>query len=165
MEINKGEAQLSKDQIDQCISILETINKDTNQLFALSEEQRIELLTQAGRLSRPQRDEFKKRKKDAKKAAKRKAAEKNKHARNNTGIRSAREASVFVAPKMIALEAKTLQADGDTVDPRNCYVCNCFLRCTTFTIQCAKAAATLTMLNGFKPRTSQDKLPWLQGLA
>jgi NAD(P)-dependent dehydrogenase (short-subunit alcohol dehydrogenase family) len=123
MEINKGEAQLSKDQIDQCISILETINKDTNQLFALSEEQRIELLTQAGRLSRPQRDEFKKRKKDAKKAAKRKAAEKNKHARNNTGIRSAREASVFVAPKMIALEAKTLQADGDTVDPRNCYVC------------------------------------------
>ncbi|MFT4667095.1 MAG: NAD(P)-dependent dehydrogenase (short-subunit alcohol dehydrogenase family) [Gammaproteobacteria bacterium] len=123
MEINKEKVQLSKDQIDQCIAILETINGDTNQLFDLPEEQRIELLTQAGRLSRPQREEFKKRKKDAKKATRRKAAEKDKHARNNTGIRSAREASVFVAPKMLPVGSESVKADGESVDPRNCYVC------------------------------------------
>jgi NAD(P)-dependent dehydrogenase (short-subunit alcohol dehydrogenase family) len=123
MEINKENIQLTKDQIDQCISILETINGDTNQLFVLPEEQRIALLSQAGQLSRPQRDEFKRRKKDAKKAAKRKAAEKDKHARNNTGIRSAREASVFIAPKMIASADENTAADNTAVGARNCYVC------------------------------------------
>jgi NAD(P)-dependent dehydrogenase (short-subunit alcohol dehydrogenase family) len=119
----KEKVVISQDQIDQCIQILETLNGDTDQLFELPEDLRIQLLTEAGRLSRPQREEFKKRKKDAKKAAKRKAAEKDKHARNATGIRSAREASVFVAPKMIAPENETESLDDATVAPRNCYVC------------------------------------------
>lgn len=123
METNKEKVQLSQDQIDQCISILEALNSDTNQMFALPEEKRIELLTQAGRLSRPQRDEFKKRKKDAKKAARRKIAEKDKHARNKTGIRSAREASVFIAPKMIGQESEETKPIDTEVSPRNCYVC------------------------------------------
>lgn len=123
METNKEKVQLSKDQIDQCIAILETLNGDTNQMFEIPEDQRIELLTQAGRLSRPQRDEFKRRKKDAKKAARRKIAEKDKHARNKTGIRSAREASIFVAPKMIALQGEEESPVDTSVSPRNCYVC------------------------------------------
>lgn len=122
MEINKENTQLSQEQIDQCISILETLNGDTNQMFELPEDKRIQLLTQAGRLSRPERDEFQKRKKDAKKAAKRKATEKDRHARNNTGIRSAREASIFVAPKMIALTGEE-DKPSKTVSRRNCYVC------------------------------------------
>jgi F0F1-type ATP synthase alpha subunit len=76
MKINNKKDQLSKDQIDQCISILEILNGDTNQIFEIPKDRRIELITQAGRLSRPQRDEFKKRKKDAKKVIKSKAAEK-----------------------------------------------------------------------------------------
>lgn len=126
METNKEKVQLSKDQIDQCISILEALNGDTNQMFELPEEQRIELLTQAGRLSRPQREEFKKRKKDAKKAVRRKIAEKDKHARNKTGIRSARDASVFIAPKMIGQENEEIQPIDTEVSPRNCYVCKEF---------------------------------------
>lgn len=123
MESDKEKTQLTQDQIDLCISILETLNGDTNQIFEIPKAKRIELITQAGRLSRPQRDEFKKRKKDAKKNAKRKAAEREKHARKQTGIRSAREASVFVAPKMIgAGSAKTKNAQTE-VAPRNCYVC------------------------------------------
>jgi NAD(P)-dependent dehydrogenase (short-subunit alcohol dehydrogenase family) len=126
METNKEKVQLSKDQIDQCISILEALNGDTNQIFELPEEQRVELLTQAGRLSRPQREEFKKRKKDAKKAARRKIAEKDKHARNKTGIRSARDASVFIAPKMIGQENEEVKPIDTEVSPRNCYVCKEF---------------------------------------
>ncbi|MEO9483797.1 MAG: SDR family oxidoreductase [Ekhidna sp.] len=123
MEINEGEDQLSKEQIDQCISILATLNGDTRQIFEIPKDQRIELIKQAGRLSRPQRDEFKRRKKDAKKIAKRKAAEKDKHARNKTGIRSAREAAVFVAPKMIGQAEEKAKPIGKSVAPRNCYVC------------------------------------------
>src|SRR5690554_4874669 len=123
MEINKEKNKLSKDQIDHCISNLEKLNEDTNQIFEIPIEQRIELITQAGRLSRPQRDEFRKRKKDAKKVLRRKAAERDKHARNKTGIRSAREASIFIAPKMIEPANKRAEAINMTVAPRNCYVC------------------------------------------
>ena len=123
MEIDKEKDQLSKEQIDQCIYILETLNGDTDQIFEIPKDRRIELIKQAGRLSRPHREEFVKRKKSAKKSAKRKAAEKDKHARNKTGIRSAREASVFVAPKMIGLEAEKERTVDVLVSPRNCYVC------------------------------------------
>ena len=123
MEDNTKKIQLSQEQIDQCISILETLNGDTDQIFEIPKERRIELITQAGRLSRPQRDEFKKRKKSAKKNAKRKAAERDKHARNQTGIRSAREATVFVAPKMIAPKNEKATSSKKSVAPRNCYVC------------------------------------------
>ena len=123
MEINKEKDQLSKDQIDQCIAILASLNEDTDQIFDIPLEQRIELLKQAGRLSRPQREELKKRKKKAKKKIRKAAAEKDKQARNNTGIRSAREASVFVAPKMIALDGAQERPAGAAVAPRECYVC------------------------------------------
>lgn len=114
---------LSLDQIDQCIYILETLNADTNQIFDIPEDKRLALIMAAGLLSRPSREEFLRRKKDARKAAKRKIAEKDKHARNRTGIRSAREASVFVAPAMIDLQSVQAQDFKILESPRNCYVC------------------------------------------
>lgn len=114
---------MSLEQIEECIATLQTLNADTNQIFEIPKEKRVELLTQAGRLSRPQRDEFKKRKKDFRKITKRKEAERDKHARNNTGIRSAREAIVFEAPKMIGDSRMDDTKAKVKVAPRNCYVC------------------------------------------
>ncbi|GAA5039734.1 oxidoreductase [Marivirga lumbricoides] len=112
--------QITEDKIDECIAILERLNANTNQIFEIPREKRTALLMAAGLLSRPSREEFARRKKDAKKAEKRKIAEKDKHARKNTGIRSAREATIFIAPSMAdqpALEPQELNS------PRNCYVC------------------------------------------
>jgi NAD(P)-dependent dehydrogenase (short-subunit alcohol dehydrogenase family) len=114
--------KLSGEQIESCIAVLKKLLEDTNQLFELPEEQRISLMSTAGLLSRPEREEFARRKKDAKKAAKRKMIERDKHARKETGIRSAREAAVFTAPKLIAL-TKQPDLDLDLKSPRNCYVC------------------------------------------
>ncbi len=77
----------------------------------------------AGLLSRPSREEFARRKKEAKKAQKRKLKEKDKHARNATGIRSAREASIFIAPAMLALNGAEAEKEVELESPRNCYVC------------------------------------------
>lgn len=113
---------LSSEEIDTCISILEHLVTDTNQLFSIPEAQRTALLKASGMLSRPNRDEFQRRRKDAKKAAKRKMITKDMHARKTTGIRSAREAALFVAPKLLAAASIT----EDTLElesPRNCYVC------------------------------------------
>ncbi|MEO8934205.1 MAG: SDR family oxidoreductase [Xanthomarina sp.] len=108
--------------IEVCIATLEKLLENTNQLYELPEEQRVALFKAAGGLTRPNRDEFERRRKDAKKAAKRKMIAKDKHARKTTGIRSAREAAIFSAPKLLAPAAipeDTLELES----PRNCYVC------------------------------------------
>lgn len=115
--------KLSEEQINKCISVLSQLVGDTNQLFELPEDKRVALMTAAGLLSRPGREEFDRRKKDSKKAAKRKKIEREKHARKETGIRSAREASVFTAPKMISLTHIPEDEAPRLESPRNCYVC------------------------------------------
>jgi NAD(P)-dependent dehydrogenase (short-subunit alcohol dehydrogenase family) len=113
---------ISNLDIETCITTLKKLLEDTNQLFELPEHQRVALFTAAGQLTRPNREEFQRRRKDAKKAVKRKMIAKDTHARKTTGIRSAREAALFVAPKLLAAAAvseETLKLES----PRNCYVC------------------------------------------
>lgn len=115
--------KLSAKDISECIRILEILNADTVQIFDLEEQERVRLMKAAGKLSRPSRNEFQSRRKDSKKAEKRKKQERDKHARKFTGIRSAREDQVFVAPQML-LEAELKKHDQKTLEsPRNCYVC------------------------------------------
>ena len=114
---------ISQKEINVCMEVLERLVSDTNQIFEIPKEKRTALIKLAGQFSRPSREEFARRKKDAKKNEKRKKAARDKHARKVTGIRSAREAHIFVAPKLLpaaALESKDLP---ELASPRNCYVC------------------------------------------
>ena len=90
-------------EIDRCISVLENLLKDTEQLVNLPEKQRIALLKVAGELSRPDRAEIRKRNKTLKNSRRLATREKNRHARETTGIRHARTYAIFIAPKQIAL--------------------------------------------------------------
>ncbi len=116
-------ASLTPEQITQCISILEALNADTNRIFQIPKDQRLALIKAAGMFSRPSREEFSRRKREAKKAMRREVRNRDKQARNGTGIRSAREASVFIAPKMIALTGAEAEKEVELASPRNCYVC------------------------------------------
>ena len=109
-------------EIESCIATLQKLLDNTNQLFELPEAQRVALYKVAGELSRPNRDEFQRRRKDAKKAVKRKMIAKDTHARKTTGIRSAREATLFVAPKLLT-QASISDEVLELESPRNCYVC------------------------------------------
>lgn len=111
---------LSNSDIEKCVEILELLNTDTNQIFDIPKDLRLELIKAAGRFSRPTKAEFYRRKKEAKKALKKKRFKEDKASRNTTGIRSARDASVFVAPLMIEGGTET---NIKKVAPRNCYVC------------------------------------------
>ena len=123
MEVHKEEGQVSQGEIEKCIQTLENLLADTNQVFDLPEEKRKALMKAAGQLSRPNKEEFSKRKKDHEKAAKRKKIEREKHARKNTGIRSARENVVFVAPKFLPFTEEEKDEPGELESARNCYVC------------------------------------------
>ena len=108
-------------KIDNCIDLLNSLLEDTNQLFELPKEQRVSLIKAAGLLSRPNKEEFTNRRKKSKQALKRKIIEREKHARKKTGIRSAREEVVFIAPKF--LELPKTNENRLLNSPRNCYVC------------------------------------------
>ncbi|PTL98968.1 MAG: oxidoreductase [Bacteroidetes bacterium] len=114
---------ISSEEIDKCILILEQLNADTDQIFEIPKVQRTALIKASGMLSRPSREEFSRRKKDAKKAEKRKKAARDRSARKETGIRSAREAVVFVAPKLLGAATLANKEQLELKSPRNCYVC------------------------------------------
>lgn len=114
---------ISTEEIEKCIAILERLVADTNQVFEIPKPQRTALIKASGQLSRPSREEFSRRKKDAKKAAKRKQAARDKNARKATGIRSAREAHIFVAPKLLPEADLKAKEQLELESPRNCYVC------------------------------------------
>jgi len=123
MEKNKKELTITSKEIDKCIAVLESLNTNTNQIFEISKDKRTALIKAAGMFSRPNREEFSRRKKDAKKSEKRKKVAKDRHARKVTGIRSARETHVFVAPKLLPPVDLASKELPELTTPRNCYVC------------------------------------------
>lgn len=115
------------DEIISATAILEEVVNHSELLTELTEEQRVLLLTLAGRLSRPDKEEIKKRQKDVKKFRQKKLIEQNRLKRAKTGIRSARTASIFQAPmQVIYAEGDQPPHEEETPEletPRNCYVC------------------------------------------
>lgn len=123
-EIETGETvKINPEQIEQCIALLEKLNADTNQIFDIPMAQRLALLMAAGQFSRPSKEELKKRKRGAKKVNQKKIATIAIQARNATGIRSAREASIFIAPAMLELKGDESEKAVLLDSPRECYVC------------------------------------------
>ncbi len=110
-------------EIDNCIATLQQLVEHTDFIFDIPKEKRTALIKVSGQLSRPSREEFSRRKKDAKKAQKRKKAARDRNARKETGIRSAREAVVFVAPKLLPAAELSNKETSELASPRNCYVC------------------------------------------
>ena len=114
---------ISSVEIDRCIAILTQLNSETDQIFDIEKEQRTALIKAAGQFSRPDRDELSRRKKDGKLVAKRKKEKQDRTARKETGIRYAREASVFIAPKLLAFNELNTKEQLELETPRPCYVC------------------------------------------
>ncbi|HEX2967213.1 MAG TPA: SDR family oxidoreductase, partial [Syntrophorhabdaceae bacterium] len=113
-----------REEIEKCISTLESLLQDSA-LAELPTEQRIALLKAAGAISRPDRAEAKRRNKAASKAQYLTTFQKNRCARNTTGIRTARLDVTFTAPAQIALSSpESGQQKSQELDsPRNCYIC------------------------------------------
>ncbi len=126
MKENKETIEMkhSLEEIEKCIAMLEGLAKDAGGLANLPEKQRIALLKVTGEISRPDRAERKKRNKAANKIQSLATLEKDRRARNSTGIRSARIDETFTAPKQIELLSPGIGHEEEELNsPRNCYVC------------------------------------------
>ena len=124
MEKQNIKNTLSAEEISRCIALLERLTEQPEDFVRLEEEQRIALLTAAGKLSRPNREIDRKRQKYARKAKKQEVKQQDRSARAVTGIRAARVDAVFKAPKQILLAQSSSAKQGQTLNsPRNCYIC------------------------------------------
>ncbi|MBN1971268.1 MAG: SDR family oxidoreductase [Candidatus Delongbacteria bacterium] len=108
--------------IDECLELLEQLVENPDEFAKLPEDKRIALLIAAGRISRPNKKEDLQRQKEARKLRKKEKDQQNRIARASTGIRTAREVPVFVAPTQIEYNADSSERPKLT-SPRNCYVC------------------------------------------
>jgi NAD(P)-dependent dehydrogenase (short-subunit alcohol dehydrogenase family) len=119
-----AEAKYSQEEIQRCIDLLGDLVKNSVELAHLSKEQRIAILKAAGEISRPDRDEIRKRKKDRIRLKKQRIDDHERKLRRATGIRSAREAAVFTAPKAILHGDKQAAfLEQELINPRACYIC------------------------------------------
>src|SRR5580698_5349243 len=118
------EPKYTKEEIQRCVDLLDDLVKNSVELAHLTKEQRIAILKAAGEISRPDRDEIRKRKKDRIRLKKQRIDDHERKLRKATGIRSAREAAVFTAPKAILHEdTKTAFLEQELINPRACYIC------------------------------------------
>jgi NAD(P)-dependent dehydrogenase (short-subunit alcohol dehydrogenase family) len=108
-------------EIQDCIALLKDLVVDTGQLAYLPREQRVALIRAAGELSRPDRYEIRKRKRDCRRLEKKKIDQYQRLIRAATGIRSARKETVFTAPRQITGQAQEPRAE--LIKPRACYIC------------------------------------------
>jgi NAD(P)-dependent dehydrogenase (short-subunit alcohol dehydrogenase family) len=114
---------ISPEDIQQCIALLNHLLAHTEDMCQIPADKRMELIVAAGKLSRPNRDDFKKQKKDAKALLKRKQETRDRTARKDTGIRTAREASIFIAPKILGSEELSQKSQRELTKPQLCYIC------------------------------------------
>jgi NAD(P)-dependent dehydrogenase (short-subunit alcohol dehydrogenase family) len=116
--------EFDEETIETCLKVLQSFAEKSEQLTLLTHEQRIALFKAAGTISRPDREEVRKRQKDVKKLRRQREKEANRQARRLTGIRSAREIPVFTAPEQITFSQKLEQEENNEyATPHDCYVC------------------------------------------
>lgn len=112
------------EKLKDCIAFLSSL-ADYPELWAeLQEDEKIELMKAAGQVARPSRDMQRKREYLYRKNRHKKIIKQERKVRAATGIRSAREASVFEAPaQLLGVDAGALIEGFELKAPRNCYVC------------------------------------------
>jgi NAD(P)-dependent dehydrogenase (short-subunit alcohol dehydrogenase family) len=144
--------RLTPQAIEECLRVLETITADRTELAYLDLEVRNRLMTAAGRVSRPERNEQRVLSREVRRKDKRDIREADRAVLARAGIRQKRLEPVFVTPERPALSeagggefrvgddnaaASERAAPRATVDveelpplnvPRSCYVCK--VRCT-----------------------------------
>ena len=111
-------------EMRRCAEVLSAIVEDRGLLVQLSQEDRKKLVSAAGRVSRPSRDDERRLRRTFNKVQKNQERTADRLAKSETGIRSARETAVFVAPaQLTASDFNPETQYRELKKPKNCYVC------------------------------------------
>ncbi len=116
------------EELERCIALLESLVADRAQLTTIDRDARVRLLTAAGRLSRPTREETRQTAKAFRRKDRQEIVMHDRAATAGTEIRVARRAEVYVAPPQLVGggEGSETSETSDARElrvPRDCYVC------------------------------------------
>jgi NAD(P)-dependent dehydrogenase (short-subunit alcohol dehydrogenase family) len=152
-------------EIDNFISILENLAKNSEQLAYLPEERRIALLTAAGKLSRPSRDEINKRRKKKNLLRRQQLMTKERSARAATGIRKTRNTDIYKAPLQITdIDIASGKDEQELNSPRNCYVCKAeYTRLHFFYDSMCKSCGDFNYQKRFQAAPLHEKVALITG--
>ncbi len=156
---------LAKLDIDLCLRTLELLAEDQTLFASMSEVDRINFLKAAGKLTRPDREDLKKRQKAIEQARRKKIVISDRETRARTGIREARTAEVFIAPAQITFHNNDeATSPGELKSPRNCYVCKAeFTKLHFFYDSMCNSCAELNYQKRFQTATLQGKIAVITG--
>ncbi len=118
------ENNISHENFQVFLQVLEALAQDPSYLANANQEDRINLMKAAGRLAHPTMGENRRIARAARKLIKEKKRAHDRDTRKNTGIREARQATVFQAPRQLLTLAPSLPDSATELkNPRYCYVC------------------------------------------
>ena len=112
---------MTPEDMQTCLKVLQSLSEDPSYLARVSQEDRIILMKTAGRLAHPTLDDQRKIARKARKLRRAARREKDRLARNSTGIREARQVPVFQAPAQKAFPL--MEERPELTESRFCYVC------------------------------------------
>lgn len=115
----------TRDPFLRAALLLEACVEDRSLLASIPTDLRVRLLSAAGRISRPHRDEARQLNKVFRKKNRRETIAKDREAIATTGIRAARRPSVFQAPprELTSAEPAPDEPARELEKSKNCYVC------------------------------------------
>ncbi len=107
------------------IKSLEELVKNPQIIAKMDENDRVSLMKLAAQIAHPTKAELKARRKEKKKINKESIVSKDRQKRAETGIRQARQQTVFMAPLLLPEDTlnQLKQKERECSTPRNCYVC------------------------------------------
>ena len=153
------------EEIQNCITTIEALVEDSEQLVCLSRQEKKRLFTAAGRIARPSTEERKKRRKDEKIAKSQGLKKADRVARRNTGIRDARLKDVFSAPKELPMDRIESELKPEELSSgRNCYVCKAeFTTLHHFYDSMCKSCGDLNYRKRFQTTSLHGKVALITG--
>ena len=110
------------EELRQALAVLEAVVADRAILAQLPNEERTRLLVAAGRTVHPDIQQKRRLVRSLRSAERRRAEARDRAVLAQTGIRTARQADVFIAPPK-ALEAGEPAVLREVATPKKCYVC------------------------------------------
>jgi NAD(P)-dependent dehydrogenase (short-subunit alcohol dehydrogenase family) len=110
---------LTPEEFQSCLRVLIALTEDPSFLARVSAEDRILLMKAAGHIAHPTVQAHRRVSRASRKIRREERKMRDRQAREKTGIREARQESVFMAPKQIAVSAPA----GELTTPNFCYVC------------------------------------------
>ena len=157
--------KISPEDVQSCITVLQYMAENSVELAHLSSDQKIALLTAAGKISRPEKIELRKRHRDRDRLKRQNIDDFERSARAATGIRSARVASVFTAPKQIThVQGSDSSQATVLINPRACYVCKAeFTRLHFFYDSMCPTCAELNYAKRFQSASLEGQVALITG--